>query len=270
MVKKTIEKQDNKKKESDKGSRKPRTGLPQVNMIDAIDYVKKAYESTGTNLKSFAGMAKAMGISEVFAKRAFGELKDYGLIEQESNGWKISDLGRRVANGERNAVIEILERNSILKTLYSELKDKNYDRDFVVDYVKKRRFSYSINHSLVADRFISALDYIQKLGESGKQEFSQSNKSPIQNSLFLSIIKLKYALTPPSKKEIAKLVKELSEEAQKGNDVVIKSLTKQMMDKKEHEQVLHSLLESLVAVISEKYPSFSFETGEAQEESLEQ
>lgn len=267
MAKKTIEIKDAKEKELDKGSRKGRTGLPQVNMLDAIDYVKKAYESTGTNLKSFVGMAKAMGISEMFAKRAFGELKDYGMIEQESNGWKISDLGRRATKGEKNAVIEILERNSILKTLYGDLKDKSYDRDFVVDYIKKKRFAYNINHSLVADRFLSAMKYISDLQEGGTQTEISGRRSPIPNTLFLSMIRLKYALSPPDKKEKIKLVQELYNEAEKSDDVVIKSLTKQMLGKKDQEQVLFSLLESLMDVIAQKYPSFSFETGEMEESS---
>jgi len=268
MTKKLIEKQEKKKKE-DKVSRKSRTGLPQVNMIDAIDYVKKAYESAGTNLKSFAGLAKVMGISEVFAKRAFGELREYGVIEQESNGWRISDLGRRVARDEKSAVIEMLEKNPILKTLYSELRDKDYDKDFVLDFIKKKRFAYNINISLVADRFFAAMDYIGKLEEGGAS-FIGGTKSPIPNTLFLSMIRLKYALSPPDKKERIRLVEELYNEAEKSDDVIIRSLTKQMRNKKDHEQVLFSLLESLMDIIAQKYPSFSFETGEMKEEEPEE
>src|SRR3989344_7826164 len=148
-------------KEKGKSDRKSRSGLPQVNMVDAIEFVKKAYASIGTSLKSFSGMAEAMGTNETYGRIAFGDLNTvYGLIEQEDSGWKISDLGRRVAIGDRSAVMEILEKNKILKTLYSELKDKKYDRDFLEDYIKKKRFAYNINTNLVADRFLAAVDYL--------------------------------------------------------------------------------------------------------------
>ena len=117
---------EDKKENSDKPNRKSRSGLPQVNMVDAIEFIKKAYSLIGTSLKSFSGMMEAMGISEAYGKRVVGDLSTvYGLIEQEDSGWKITDLGRRAAIGDKSAVMEVLEKNKILKVLYSDLKDKN-------------------------------------------------------------------------------------------------------------------------------------------------
>ncbi len=237
--------------------RKERTGLPQVNMLDAISYTKKAYELIGTNLKSFSGLAGAMGISQAFAKKAFGELRSpYGLIEQEGNGWKVSDLGRRAAKGEKNAVIEILEKSPILKTLYKELKDKQYDKDYVEDYIKKKRFAYNINISLVAERFIGAVDYINSLEEGGNEHIKSNVTSLIDNELSIDIIKLKYAISPPGKKEISELISKLHNKSKEIEDTAIKSLIEEIFNNKDNEMVLNALMNSLIKIISNKSPSF--------------
>jgi len=249
-----------------KSGRKARTGLPQINMLDAITYVKKAYQNTGSNLKSFAGMAQAMGIAEAFFKRASGELREYGLITQEGTGWKITDLGRRAANGERSAVIEVLETNSIMKDLYSELKDKNYDRDYIEDFIRKKRFAYNINVSLVADRFLLAMGHIKNLVE-GEPYVVGEERNVEQTPLFIKIIKLKYALFPPSKSEIKGLVEDLSLEAESNKDIAIKSLIGKMVDKKDNEAELKTLMELLIEIVSNKYPSFSLEGNDESEDS---
>lgn len=250
-------------KKKAKSSRKARSGLPQVNMVDALEYTKIAYKITGTTLKSFSGMAEAMGMKTGHAIKAFGELSnEYGLIEPIEGGWRISDLGRRASNGERSAVVEVLERNKILKVLYAELKDKEFDRDYLEDYIKKKRFAYNIKTSLVTDRFLAAMDYIKLLQEGGGAVVvAKVEKSTIENSLLISIMQLKYALSPPSKSEVLSLTKNLSKEANKSEDIVIKSLTEQMLNKSDNEQVLRALLDSLIQIISQNNPSLSFETG---------
>lgn len=241
-----------------KSGRKARTGLPQINMLDAIAYVKKVYQNIGGNLKSFSGMAQAMGITEAFFKRASGELRVYGLITQEGTGWKITDLGRRAANGEKSAVIEVLETNDIMKVLYAELKDKNYDRDYVEDFIRKKRFAYNINVSLVADRFLLAMEHIKNLVE-GEEYIVGEKRNVEQTPLFIKIIKLKYALFPPSNSEVKRLVEDLSLEAESNKDATIKSLIGKMVDKKDNEAELKTLMELLIEIVSNKYPSFSLE-----------
>jgi len=195
-------------------------GLPQVSVIEAIKYIKNAYKEVGNKLKSFDGMTEAMGIKKEFGSRAFGELRDYNLIIQEGVGWRITDLGRRVASDEKNAVIEVLLKNDIMKHLFDNFKDQNVDKDFLETYIKKRRLKYNINSSTVADRFIDAMKYINGLQISGISELQE--KTIGENKEIdietVKIAKLVGSLSAPNdENEIANLIGELTELAKKHN-----------------------------------------------------
>ncbi|VVB74892.1 Uncharacterised protein [Candidatus Tiddalikarchaeum anstoanum] len=222
-----------------KNERKNRTGIPQVSLTEAIGYLTKVYTIIGTNLKSFAGMAEVMDISIAGAKRAFGELKIYGLLEQEGTGWKVSDLGKRVANGDKAAVITTLETNSILKDLYAELKDKQCDRDFIEDYIKKKRFGYNLNVSHVANRFLEALEYINNLKESEISTSVIEHKYDNDKGDFLKGVRLGFKL--------AKLIHDKPEHKQLIN--VLNSL----MEDVEHQPEIKNVLVHIKENITEGY-----------------
>jgi hypothetical protein len=255
------------KKIKQKGGRprKGRTGLPQVNMIDAIKYTKKAFDTIGTTLKSFSGMAQAMGLSEAFAKRAFGELKDYGLIEQESLGWRITDLGRRAVQGDKNAVIEILSKNDILQDLFNNFKDKSVSKDYLEDYIKKKRYRYNINAELVAERFLETMEYINKL-EVGGVSIGVIQEPKIE---WLKVIQLKYALSPPKPEEISALANEIAEELSDNEDASIRILSTKIKQNLKDVSALKLLINSIVDILSEKYPNLIIKPKEKKQKSPE-
>ena len=232
----------------------------------AIQYIKKAYDTIGTRLESFKGMHEAMGMPYGQAIKVFGELKDYGLIEPQGTGYVITDLGKRVSTDDKSAVIEVLEKNNILKKVYAELKDKNFTKSYVEDLVKKGRFGYNLNVSLIAERFMSAVAYIKSL-EGEIASIGYNNKSsPPNMGLFVKILKLNYALNPPTGSEVIKLVHELFKEVENNNNPYIKSLTSKMLEKKSDTKELKTLMELLIGVIFQEYPSFSLEGAEDSEE----
>jgi len=241
------------KKEKKKGGRprKGRTGLPQINMIDAIKYTKKAFDTIGTTLKSFGGMAQAMGLTEAFAKRAFGEFKGHGLIEQESLGWRITDLGRRAVQGDKNAVIEILTKNDILQDLFNNFKDKSVSKDYLEDYIKKKRYRYNINAELVAERFLEAMEYINKLEVGGMT----SGMPQEPNTEWFKVIQLKYALNPPKPEEISNLANEVAEQLGDNEDASIRILSSKIKQNLKDTNALRLLINSIVDILSEKYPN---------------
>lgn len=243
------------KAEKAKSSRKSRSGLPQVNLLDALSYVKKAYESLGNDLTSFSGMAKAMGMKEGYAIKAFGELsQEYGLIEKEGNGWRISDLGRRTSRDEKNAVLEVLEKSQILSKLYYSLKDKKYQRDYVEDFIRREFPKISI--SLVTQRFLEAAEYINGLGEEDNSPKKIEEKS-VGKISFFNILKLYYALSPASKDEIESLVDKVVEEIKNTNDDTLISISERMHKNKDNPLILKEFFESLTEIMSKKYSGFS-------------
>jgi len=251
------EKKKNKDEIKKKGGRprKDRTGLPQVDIVSAIGYTKKAYETIGTNLKSFSGMAGAMEVDETFARRAFGEMKVYGLIEQESGGWKITDLGRRASEGDANAVLDIIQRAEILGDLYNSLKDKAADRDYIIDFIKKKRYKYNIVVESVADRFIQTMNYLNSLQVSKTENYPATWQPVSVAKEYFSIIQLRYALKPPTKNEISKLAETVSKALEKSDDVVLKTFAESIRENKGDEKVLLAIVENAIKIISAKYPS---------------
>lgn len=238
--------------QSKKGGRprKGRTGLPQVNMIDAIKYTKNAFAKIGATLKSFAGMAEAMGLTEAFAKRAFGELRDYGLIEQENSGWRITNLGKRVVQSDENATIEILVKNEILQDLFNKFKDETVAKDYLEDYIKKRRYRYNINASLVADRFLEAINYLKKLGGEYKPDHPSEPKAE-----WFKVIQLNYALNPPTDKGVENLAKQVIDELGNSEDGSMKALSKQMKQHIGKPAELKIVVNSILHILNQTYPN---------------
>ena len=234
--------------------RKKRTGLPQLDMISAIEYTKRAYEKIGTAINSFGAMAEAMEIKKAWATKAFGELSDdYGLIEKVDSGWRVSGLGRRVVEREKSAVIEVLLKNKKMLELYDKFKDESVTKEFIEDYVKKKKTF--ITASLVADRFLEAINYINKLEVEGKP-----SPPPEPKAEWFSVIQLKYALTPPKQEEISDLANEVAEGLKKNEDASIRILSNRIKQNLENRSVLITLVDSIVDILSEKYPILVLKT----------
>ena len=84
--------------------------------------------------------------------------------------------------------------------------------------------------------------------------------------LLLLLCKLSIDKGVPEK-EKAKLVMDLQKETDKIDDTVIKSLIDKMLAKKDNEVALNELLDILIEIVSQKYPSFSLETRDRSESS---
>jgi hypothetical protein len=229
---------------------KPTT--PQIDMITAINHVKDAYKNVGINLKSFEGMADAMAMSTAHARKAFGEMKGYGLIEQEGDGWRVSELGEQAIKGEKEAIIDVLRTNKIMDSVYSELKDKPCDKDYIEDFIRKKRFAYKINTSLVADRFLEAIRYINELKAKSLPEVTEAKQEEFK-PIFFKIIQLKYALEPkPTEHEQKELVEEVCKELKDTDDIAIKLLVEHL-SKAENGISRKAIADSLFDIMLKKY-----------------
>ena len=260
MVKKA--KQESEKNEG--ASRKERTGLPQVSLVAAIQYTKKAYDEIGSELKSFTGLAEAMGMNEAHAKRAFGELKDqYGLIEQEGGGWKISELGRRASIGDKAAVIEMIQKAKILGDLYNNLKDKKVSTDYISDFIKKKRYAYNIKIPHVTERYLEIMRYLGELGGSTSALSHETHTDTPSTSVLLKSMQLLYALEPPNKADAEQLAEGVAKALKETNDPAFTAFAESIADNKNNHEVLTALAKSVVNILSKRYPDVLIETKHA-------
>jgi len=79
---------------------------------------------------------------------------------------------------------------------------------------------------------------------------------PKPKTEWFKIIQLKYALTPSEQKEISNLANEIAEELKNNEDASIRILSNRIKQNLENKSVLTTLVDSIVDILSEKYPDF--------------
>jgi len=256
--------EEKKKEGKSKGGRpkgsKSLLGIPMKGIKEAIDLTKTLWDNTQGKLMSFEEFCnflnlKAKGISTPVA----GALSEYGFIEKIGSGWKVSELGKKAIEGDATAIKQALEKNSIFKELFNNFENKEVTSGLIVDYLKKR-YKKGGNVYIIESRFTEATNYIKSLGrvEITGSSFiatpSVTKNLPIAK--LLKLIQLKYALNPPDKSEVKRLVEELADDLKEEQDVSISTLVKSMDEHKENNEVLKALADSLINIVSKKYPEF--------------
>ena len=210
-----------------KGS-KSKLGIPPKGIIEAVALVKSAYEKAGNNIMSVQDITDFMNLKKGSNYPMLGMLaSDYGLIEKEGDiGYRISDLGERAIKGEKFAIKESFEKNSLFRDLSTQFWDKNVTPGLIIDYLKKK-YKKGDNVNLIAQRFLEGSNYIKSIG--GSQYSSELNSpknsepSPIDEDIIL-LLKLKYLFIPPSENIKESTLKSILEKFRNSNDVGIKSL----------------------------------------------
>ena len=116
------------------------------------------------------------------------------------------------------------------------------------------------NVYIIESRFTEATNYIKSLGRAEITSSAFIEPPPTNKGLpiakLLKLVQLKYALNPPDKSEVKKLVGELANELKDEQDVSVSTLAKSMDENKENNEVLKALADNLIKIVSQKYPEF--------------
>lgn len=233
-------------KRIERKTRKARTGLPQIDMLVAIDYTTKLYNMYGDASFSIDDLCRAIGVKKAFASRMTGEFKQYELLDQTTSGyWFVTDLGKRTAKGDKDAILTALQNLKIFSDLYLNFKDKEVTRGVIEDYLRKKWNGY--NSNLVATRYLDVMNHIRASGE-----IPESLKKP---QISENIIKLKYALNPPPENEIDMLIDAIYDEFKENPDTAIKTLVKSLKNSKGNKEHIKLLFENIIEILSKDYPS---------------
>jgi hypothetical protein len=255
MAKLRAEQED--REEKSRGGRPPKDArVPQVSLSEALAFTKRAFDKEGLAHKSFSGMAEAMEVTEAFGKRAFGEMMNqYGLITREEDGaWHITDLGRRAVLGEKVAVEDVFCKNEIMKDLYLNLKDRTIGKDFLVDFIKRKRYTYTTSPEIIAEKFLDGMNYLSGLAEDTKgarQSINPNSKMVVQN--FLKLIQLQYALNPPKGASVGKLAKDIASSLAKDKESALRTLGSSIENHKADEKILYVIVENALQIMRDKY-----------------
>lgn len=237
------------------------SGVPPISIKEAVSLVTKAFEKIGYNETSFKEMAQASGQPFGNAVKLFGHIeKNFGLLERTPQGlWKISDLGRRAAKGEKQAIKEAFEKNPIYRALSTNFWTRNVTVGAVETYLKAN-YKQGSSTPYITNKFIEAKNYLKKLEgapiEAEKNEPNTEGTVTGTPEYLPLLIQLKYALNPPKKEEITQIVNNLVLKL-KTDDATLNALVKQMQENKEDEQILKVLTNTIWDIYKDKYQLYS-------------
>ena len=196
--------------------------VPKKTIGEAITYIKLIYDARGQRLMSFNEMAEYMQVSGGWRSTIFSLLENYGLIEQTKTGlWKVTDDGVKCLNNDYNSVKDAFEKVPIFKKLMNVFGDKDVTQRAIVDYLKtlyKKPDKYVKN---AAEKFWYGKEYLDSIQ---KGEEPRPPKLSINHSItekWLYMIKLKYALSPPSQSEKKEIIIDLLERVKDDKDLRI-------------------------------------------------
>ena len=239
-------------KEKKKGGRpkgsKSEIGIPMKGIRGSIALIKMAYEKGKETTMSFSEISEHMGLQKGSNTPAIGALNFYGFIEQSEGGWRISTLGKRAINREKEAVRTAFEKVNLFRELSSQFGGKDVSTGLITDYLKKKyRKGENVNR-LIAERFLEGMDYIANLGQ-GKQQMAPPEITEKPSHNIINLIKLKYALSPTEGTDIESLASKISENFKNNPNNGVKILAENINKNKKNKEALKALVDSLLAIL---------------------
>lgn len=236
-------------KEKNRGGRpkgsKTKSGVPIRGIKEAIVLTKMAYEKGKNNLMSFSEISDYMGLQKGSNAPVIGALSSYGFLEQGGGGWKVSELGKRAINGEKEAIRSAFEKIDLFRELSSEFGGKNASLGLIEDYLKKK-YRKGENVKIITQRFSEGMDYIKLSGPEKPQEVQTMEKP---SSKIIDLIELKYALKPAEQKDTETLAMKIYESFKDNPNKGVKVLAENIKKNKKNNAALRALVESVLALL---------------------
>lgn len=246
-----------------KGS-KNKSGVPMKGLQEAIELAKMAYDKHGDKSMSFSEIAESMKLPKGISTPIMGALSEYGLVEKSDLGWRVSAEGKSAIFGDIDSAKKCFTQIPLFSELYHKYGDKAVTAGVIEEYLKSK-YKKGENTTLIIKRYLEGLNYIRGI-ESGHPLSSKIVMGTELNySRDIALLKLKYALDPPTKDEIHKLIDILEQEL-KNEDSAIVTLIKSVKENKDKKEVAKVLFDNLISILSAKYPFLITETNTTKNE----
>ena len=231
-----------------KGS-KTDIGIPMKGLRAAVALIKMAYEKGKNSTMSFSEMSDHMGLQKGSNTTTIGALSFYGFVEQAEGGWRISALGKRAINREKEATRTAFEKVNLFRELSSQFGGKDVSTGLITDYLKKKyRKGENVNR-LIAERFLEGMDYIANLGLGKSQNGTPLEIIEKPSNKIIDLIELKYALKPAEQKDTEALAMKIYESFKDNPNKGVKILAENIKKNKKNNAALRALVESILALL---------------------
>ena len=246
-----------------KGS-KSKSGVPMKGLQEAVVLTKMAYDKHGDKSMSFSEIAESMKLPKGISTPIMGALSEYGLVEKSDLGWRISAEGKNAIFGDIDATRKCFTKISLFADLYHRFGSKAVTSGIIETYLRGK-YRKGENVALIIKRFSEGLDYVKGLESGHTISGNVVIGTELNYSRDIALLKLKYALDPPTRDEIHKLI-DIVEHELKNEDSSIVKLIKSIKENKDKKEVAKVLFDNLISILGDKYPFLITETKTAKNE----
>lgn len=213
--------------------------LPFTTFPDAVTYARMLYKAQKDKEMTSNDIAKDLGFKGPKAVRIIGALsRTYDLLEKSGKLWKLSEIGKKVANNDRDALISSFTHDKMFSELFNKFKDRQVTDDAITSSIKTD-YKY-VDVSEVKNRLKDGINLIKSIGNSTTLP---SDNGALSEEDLRSLIKLRYALMPPRPEEINQLENKAIEILSEASDDVLKTLANLMKSNKGNKELTLQFLQ---------------------------
>ncbi len=249
---------ENKKK---KGGRpvgtKSKINLPFKSVEESIEWTRKIYEKAKDNEFHPDDLPGYIGIGRGFVSPVLAILDKFGLIQRATLGWNVSQLGKEAIRGNKNSIIECVEKIDLYRELLRAFSERKVNKSIIVAHLKSK-YKYGDNTESIADKFIEEKKYIDSIETNQISSENTVTKKPetpkLDNNELITLLKVKYAFQPSEEISKVELINELHNNFKDYGDTTIESLVNEIKKNKSNDAVVNALVNAFLKSFEKKYP----------------
>ncbi|MCL5009499.1 MAG: hypothetical protein M1433_00750 [Candidatus Parvarchaeota archaeon] len=116
-----------------------KSGLPFTKFSDAVAYAKTLWNAKGDSEMTPLDIAKDLGFKLPKAVRVIGALnRNYNILEKVGKLWRLSDIGKGVANNNKDSLMASFTNEKMFKELFNEFNDRKVTDEAMVSSIKSK------------------------------------------------------------------------------------------------------------------------------------
>lgn len=214
-----------------------KSGLPFTRFSEAVTYAKTLWNAKGDSEMTPSDIAKDLGFKLPKAVRVIGALnRNYNILEKIGKLWKLSDIGRGVANNDKDALMAAFTNEKMFKELFNEFNGRKVTDEAIASSIKSR-YKY-VDADEVKERLKEGMELLKDKAPAKSANLKGMNEKDLQ-----TIVKLKYALMPPKPEEISELEDKAIEIFERMGNETLNTLADLMKQNKNNKDVFLQLLQ---------------------------
>ncbi|MCD6477302.1 MAG: hypothetical protein J7K26_04075 [Candidatus Aenigmarchaeota archaeon] len=157
---------------------------PAIGIKEAVKLIKKAAKHGKDKVMTFDEICRYMGIKGGSRSRYMASLRLYGLVEKIGTGWILTDIGKGVADENKQCIIDSFLTPRINKLIRENFK-MSPSLASLISFLNKQHLK--INSKIIAKRYLEGMEFIKDLLSS--EELNIPRDEQIEIKTYMDIFK---------------------------------------------------------------------------------